>query len=92
MDVDGKMAAIHGAAGIVAGYISFLFSTGAIPGLGSNEVLAVLVALIILYLMGQVTEKVFGKEEAGGMSGWLWSGIVPFFFVWIMVWVIFFNL
>ncbi len=92
MDLDGKIASIHGAAGIVAGYVSFLLSTGAVAGLGSNEVLAVLAGLIILYIMGQVSERVFGKEEVGGMKGWLWSGIVPFFFVWIMVWVIFFNL
>lgn len=92
MDVDGKMAAIHGIAGIAAGYVSFLLSTGAVAGLGSNDVLAVLAGLIILYIMGQVSEKIFGKEEVGGMKGWLWSGIVPFLFVWIMVWVIFFNL
>ncbi len=93
MDVDGKMAAIHGVAGIVAGYISFLLSTGTIAGLGgSNEALAIIAALIILYAMGQVSERLFGKEEVGGMKGWLWSGIVPFFFVWIMVWVIFINL
>ncbi len=92
MDVDAKVAAIHAVAGIVAGYISFLLSTGAIAGLGSNEVLAILVALIILYLMGQISERLFGKEEVGGVKGWLWSGIVPFFFLWIMVWVIFLNI
>ncbi len=92
MDVDGKMAAIHAVAGIVAGYLSFLLSTGAIAGIGRNEVLAVLVALIILYAMGQASERLFGKEKVGGAKGWLWSGIVPFFFVWIMVWVIFYNL
>jgi len=92
MDVDGKIAAIHGVAGVVAGYISFLLSTGAVAGLGSNDVLAVLVGLIILYIMGQVSERLFGKEEVGGLSGWLWSGVVPFFFIWIMVWVIFFNI
>ncbi len=92
MDVDGKVAAIHAVAGIAAGYISFLLSTGAIAGLGSNEVLAILVALIILYLMGQISERLFGKEEVGGVKGWLWSGIVPFFFLWIMVWVIFTNI
>ncbi len=92
MDVDAKVAEIHAVAGIVAGYISFLLSTGAIAGLGSNEVLAILVALIILYLMGQISERLFGKEEVGGVKGWLWSGIVPFFFLWIMVWVIFLNI
>ena len=92
MDVDGKIAAIHGIAAIAAGYISFLLSNGAIAGLGKNEVLGILSGLIILYLMGQVSERLFGKEEVGGLKGWLWSGIVPFFFLWMIVWIIFMNI
>jgi hypothetical protein len=42
--------------------------------------------------MGQVSERLFGKEEVGGVKGWLWSGIVPFFFLWMMVWIIFINI
>ncbi|MGZ7043687.1 MAG: EMC6-like membrane protein [Methanobacterium sp.] len=91
MDVDGKVAAIHGVAAVVAGYISFLLASGAIAGLGKNEVLALLGGLIILYLAGQVSDRVFGKEEVGGVKGWLWSGIVPFFFIWLVVWIIFLN-
>jgi hypothetical protein len=91
MDVDGKVAAIHGVAGIVAGYLSFILSSGAIASVGSNEFLAIIAGIIILYVMGQVSERLFGKEEVNGFSGWLWSGIVPFFFVWVMVWTIFFN-
>lgn len=92
MDVDAKVASIHTVAGIVAGYISFLLSSGAVSGIGKNEVLAVIIAIIILYAMGQISERLFGKEEVGGLSGWLWSGIVPFFFIWIIVWVIFTNM
>ncbi len=89
MDTDGKVASIHTVGGIIAGYLSFILSSGVIF---KNEALAVIIALIILYIMGQVSERLFGKEEVNGFSGWFWSGIVPFFFVWIMVWVIFMNL
>jgi hypothetical protein len=82
MDTDGKMASIHTVGGIIAGYVSFLLSSGV---LFKNEALAVIVALIILYVVGQVSERILGKEEVGGFSGWFWSGIVPFFFVWIIV-------
>ncbi len=92
MDVDGKVAAIHGVAGIVAGYVSFMLSSGAIASIGSNELLAIIAAIIILFAMGQVSERLFGREEVGGPKGWLWSGIVPFFFVWILVWVLLFNM
>ena len=92
MEVDAKVTTIHAVAGIIAGYISYVFSTGLISAIGKNEAIAVLISLIILYIAGQVSEKIFGKEAVGGTKGWLWSGIVPFFFIWIMVWVIFFNL
>ena len=89
MDTDGKVASIHTIGGILAGYLSFILSSGVIF---KNEALAVIVALIVLYIAGQVSEKLFGKEEVGGFSGWLWSGIVPFFFIWLIVWIIFANL
>jgi len=91
MELEVKLTGIHAVLAIVAGYVSFLLSTGAISGLGKNEVLAVLAGLIIVYLAGQLSERIFGKEEVGGFKGWLWSGIVPFFFIWIVVWVILFN-
>ncbi len=92
MEIEIKLTSIHSVLAIVAGYISFLLSTGAVTGVGKNEVLAVLAGLIILYAGGQISERVFGKEAVGGTKGWLWSGIVPFFFVWIMVWVILYNM
>lgn len=92
MDIEGKVAAIHGVAAVAAGYVSFLLASGGIAGLGKNEVLAVLGGLIILYLIGQISERLFGKEEVGGVRGWFFNGIVPFFFLWIIVWVIFTNI
>lgn len=89
MDVDGKLAAIHTVGGVVAGYVSFILSSGVIL---KNDAIAVIVALIILYITGQVSERIFGKEEVGGLSGWFWSGIIIFFFIWIIVWVVFYNL
>lgn len=90
MDIEIKLVSIHTVLAIIAGAISYLLYIGAIAGL--NEFLAVFAGLLILYLGGQLSERLFGKEEVGGMSGWLWNGIVPFFFVWIIVWVILYNL
>jgi len=91
MEIDAKLTAVHAVLAAIAAYLSFLLSIGAIASLGKNIVLAVLVGLIILYLGGQISERIFGKEEVGGLKGWFWSGIVPFFFVWVVVWVIFYN-
>ncbi len=92
MEVEVKMTTIHAAFALAAGYISYLISNGAISAVGKNEALAVLVGLVILYIVGQISEKLFGKEAVGGFKGWLWNGILIFFFVWIMVWTMLLNL
>jgi len=91
MDIDAKVTIIHVIGGLVAAYLSYALTTGLINGI-NNEAIAILFALIILYLSGQVSERIFGKEAVGGFKGWLWSGIVPFFFVWIVIWVLLFNI
>ncbi len=91
MEVEFKITSLHAIAAIIAGYISFIIATGAIGGIGRNEVLAILVGLIILYVTGNISERLLGKEEVGGFKGWLWSGIVPFAFIWILTWTLFLN-
>lgn len=87
MDIDAKVTTLHAIGGIIAGYISYILSVGVIK----NDVMALFVSLIILYVFGQISEKIFGKDAVNGFSGWLWNGIVPFFFIWMIVWIIFFN-
>lgn len=91
MEIEAKLTSVHAVAAIITGYISFIISSGAISALGKNEVLAVLVGLIIIFVTGNICERIFGKEAVGGFKGWLWSGIVPFFFIWVVVWTLFLN-
>lgn len=91
MEIEVKLTSIHIVAAIIAGYLSFLIAGGLIGNVGKNEVMAVLLAVVILYFTGQISERIFGKEAVGGLKGWLWSGILPFFFIWILVWVLFLN-
>ena len=64
MDVDAKVTIIHVIGGIIAAYLSYALTTGLINGI-NNEAIAILIALIILYLSGQVSERIFGKEAVG---------------------------
>jgi hypothetical protein len=91
MDVDAKVTIIHLIGGLIAALLSFALTTGLIGGI-NNEAIAILIALVILYLSGQVSERIFGKEAVGGIKGWLWSGIVPFLFIWIVLWILLFNI
>lgn len=91
MEIEVKVISLHAVTAIIAGYLSFIISSGVIGAIGKNEVLAVLLGLLILYFSGNISERIFGKEEVGGLKGWLWSGIVPFIFIWIIFWTLFLN-
>ncbi|MEN6592310.1 MAG: hypothetical protein ABFC12_03590 [Methanobacterium sp.] len=91
MEIEFKLTSLHTVTAIIAGYLAFIISSGAIAGIGKNEVLAVIVGLVILYVTGNISERLFGKEEVGGFRGWFWSGIVPFMFIWIVTWTLFLN-
>ena len=91
MDVDAKVTILHVIGGLIAAFLSYALTTGLFMGI-NNEAFAIILALILLYLFGQISERIFGKEAVGGMKGWLWSGIVPFFFIWVVVWILLFNI
>ncbi len=86
MDLDTKMTAIHVTAGFIAAIISFIVSNGSITVLGKNQALGTFIGLVILLIVGNAAERVFDKEEVGGFRGWFSNGILPFVFIWFMVW------
>ncbi len=91
MEIEFKLTSLHLITAIIAGYVSFIVASGAIAAIGKNEVLAVLLGLVILYITGNISERFFGKEEVGGFKDWFWNGIVPFVFVWVIAWTLFLN-
>lgn len=91
MEIEFKLTSLHAVTAIIAGYLSFIVASGAIGGIGKNEVLAVLLGLVILYLSGNISQRLFGKKEVGGFKGWFWSGIVPFILIWVVTWTLFLN-
>ena len=92
MDVDAKMAGIHVVGDIIAAFVSFTISNGSIAALGNNQALGTLAGLVILIIVGNLSERILGKEAVGGFKGWLWSGIVPFMFIWFVAWSMLLNL
>ena len=86
MDTTIKVTTIH----IIAGLVSALISTGLTLGWFGikNEIFAGFVALIILYFVGQFCQKI-AEDEISGFSQWLWDGIAPFFFTWVIAYTLF---
>ena len=86
MDATIKVTSIHIVAGLVAAIISAALTAG---WLGfKNDVFAFFVAVIILYFIGKLSQNIAG-EEISGFSQWLWDGISPFFFTWIIAYTLF---
>jgi hypothetical protein len=86
MDTTIKVTSIHIVAGLVAALISTALTVGWFGF--KNDVFAFFVAVIILYFVGQVAQKIAG-EEISGFSQWLWDGIAPFFFTWVISFTLF---
>ena len=86
MDTTIKVTTIHVIAALVAALISTGFTVGWFGF--KNEIFAGFIALIILYFVGQFSQKIAG-DEISGFSQWLWDGISPFFFTWVISYTLF---
>ena len=86
MDTTIKVTGIHIIFALIAGLISAALSLGWFGF--KNDVFAFFVAAIILYFVGQFAQKMAG-EEISGFSQWLWDGISPFFFTWVISYTLF---
>ena len=86
MDTTIKVTTIH----IVAALFAALLSAGLTLGWFGfkNDVFAFFVAVIILYFVGQLAQKIAG-DEISGFSQWLWDGIAPFYFTWVIAYTLF---
>lgn len=86
MDTTIKVTSIH----VVFAILASLVSAGLTAGWFGvkNDVFAFFVAAIILYFVGQFSQKIAG-DEISGFSQWLWDGIAPFFFTWVIAYTLF---
>lgn len=86
MDATVKVTCIHILFGLIAGLISTSLTLGWFGF--KNDVFAFFVALIILYGVGKLAQKV-AQGEISGTTQWLWDGILPFYFMWVICYTLF---
>ena len=86
MDTTIKVTTIHVIFALIAALISAALTLG---WLGfKNDIFAFFVAVLILYFVGQFCQKIAG-DEISGFSQWLWDGIAPFYFTWVIAYTLF---
>lgn len=83
------MSYTHIIGGILAGIISFLFTVKGLMPI-TNEMLGILISIIIVYGLGKYAEKKFGREKIS-LSSWIMNGVVPYYFMWMTVWILLLN-
>ncbi len=86
IDTTVIVTTIHIIAALIAGLLSTALTAGWFGF--KNDVFAFFVAVIILYFVGQLAQKLAG-DEISGFSQWLWDGISPFFFTWVISYTLF---
>ena len=85
MDTIIKVTGIHIIAALIAAVLSTALTLGWFGF--KNDIFAFFVALIILYFVGQACQRMAG-DEISGFSQWLWDGIAPFYFVWVIAYTL----
>lgn len=89
MDEVAIMSYEHIIGGIIAGIISYLFSVkGILPV--TNEFIGVIISIIIVYALGKLAENKYGREKIS-LGSWISNGVLPFYCMWMVVWIILLN-
>lgn len=87
MDDTVKLTSINAILGIVAGILSGLFTVGFF-GL-KNDMIGLLIAIVIVYASLKSVNKIVTEEIDRSQK--IWDCVLPFFFSWIIVWILLSN-
>ncbi|WP_456471614.1 EMC6-like membrane protein [Methanocaldococcus sp.] len=88
LDVEGKCCLIHTIGGIIFGYFANNIYT---LGLGMFSGVATLIFIFIgSVIFGHISAKILG-EESIDQKQWFSCGVLPFFLVAIIVWILKYN-
>ena len=87
MDDTVKLTSINTILGIVAGVLSGLFTVGFF-GL-KNDMIGLLIAIVIVYASLKSVNKIVTEEIDRSQK--IWDCVLPFFFTWIIVWILIAN-
>jgi hypothetical protein len=83
LDLQRRLAAVYGIAGIAVGYASFAFNQP-LQSLG--------LAIVVFAVLTLASKKVFNPEaRLGEKRKWWGTPAVVYFGLWLVVWTIFYN-
>ena len=87
MDDTVKLTSINTILGIIAGVLSALFTVGVFDF--KNDMIGLLIAIIFVYASLKSVGKIVTEEIDRSQK--MWDCVLPFFFSWIIVWILLAN-
>ena len=87
MDDTVKLTSINTILGIIAGVLSALFTVGVFGF--KNDMIGLLIAIIFVYANLKSVGKIVTEEIDRSQK--IWDCVLPFFFSWIIVWILLSN-
>ena len=87
MDDTVKLTSINTILGVVAGVLSGLFTVGLFGF--KNDMIGLLIAIVIVYASLKSVNKIATEEIDRSQK--IWDCVLPFFFSWIIVWILLSN-
>jgi len=87
LDDTVKLTSINTILGIIAGVLSALFTVGVFGF--KNDMIGLLIAIIFVYASLKSVGKIVTEEIDRSQK--MWDCVLPFFFSWIIVWILLAN-
>ena len=87
MDDTVKLTSINTILGIISGVLSALFTVGVFGF--KNDMIGLLIAIIFVYASLKSVGKIVTEEIDRSQK--MWDCVLPFFFSWIIVWILLAN-
>ncbi|WP_407378540.1 hypothetical protein [Methanobrevibacter sp.] len=87
MDDTIKLTSINVVLGLIAGVLSGIFSIGYLGF--TNDMIGLLIGVIFIYATLKVADNIVEGEIDRSQK--IWDCVLPFFFVWIIVWILLAN-
>lgn len=84
MDDTVKLTSVSVVFGLIAGILSGIFSIGLL-GL-KNDFIGLVIGICVAYVLLKSTDKISSEEMDRSQK--IWDCVMPFFFTWIISWVL----
>lgn len=75
--------ALHSLVAIAMGWVSVIAAGF------YGDAISILIGMIVLWALGRATKNIIGNK---GSKWWFSNGVVIYLFVWLISWIMFFNI